>query len=321
MAKINVAVLRGGPSAEYEVSLKTGANVLAALPKNKYKALDIFIDKSGTWHYLGKPIKPASIFMRVDAVFNAMHGQYGEDGEAQKIFNAHHIPYTGSGVMASHLAIRKDIARGVFKNAGLKIPPAIKTTWLESPENAARKALAEIGPPFAVKPAGRGSSVGVSFASNFYELAGSVKKALKFDTNVLIEKRIKGREATCGVLEKFRGEKLYALPVVEIVPPRQKLFFDYQAKYDGSSREICPGRFDDKTRLAIQDIARKAHLALGLRHYSRADMIVARDGIYLLEINTLPGLTRESLFPKAAEAIGCSFPQLLDHLLTLTLKK
>lgn len=321
MGKINVAVLRGGPSAEYEVSLKTGANVLSALPKNKYKALDIFISRSGDWHYLGKPMKPESIFRRVDAVFNAMHGEFGEDGEAQKILELYRMPYTGSKVLASRLAMRKDLARKAFRDAGLKIAPALSMTWLDNPEKTATKSITEIGPPFVVKPAGRGSSVGVRFAANYPELIAAINGALKFDTNLLIEKRIMGRETTCGILENFRGERYYALPVVEIIPPPKKKIFDYESKYNGSSQEICPGRFDEKTRLAIQDIARRAHQVLGCRHYSRSDMIIARDGIYLLETNTLPGLTGESLFPKAAEAIGCSFTQLLDHLIGLALNR
>lgn len=321
MGKINVAVLRGGPSAEYEISLQTGASVLAALAKEKYKPFDIFISKDGLWHYLGKPIKPENIFRRVDVIFNAMHGEYGEDGEAQKIFETYKVPYTGSRVLASRLAIRKDLAREAFKNAGLKIAPAIKITWLDDPERAAAKAIAKIGPPLVVKPAGRGSSVGIHFAGNFPELIKAIENTLKFDSNILIEKKIKGREATCGIIENFRGERHYALPVIEIIPPAKKKFFDYESKYDGSSREICPGRFDDKTRLAIQDIAKQAHQTLGCRHYSRSDMIVARNGIYLLETNTLPGLTSQSLLPKSAEAIGCSFPQLLDHLIHLALNK
>lgn len=321
MSKINVAVLRGGPSAEYEISLETGANVLANLAKEKYRCFDIFISKAGIWHYLGKPIKPDSIFRRVDAVFNALHGEYGEDGEVQKIMEMHPMPYTGSGVFASRIAMRKDLARKAFKNAGLKIASAISATWLDDLDTVARIAMAKIGPAFVVKPASRGSSVGVHFASNFPELVKAIGETLKFDTNILIEKRIKGREATCGILENFRGEALYALPVTEIIPPSKKQFFDYESKYDGSSKEICPGRFDEKTRDKIQDIARRAHQALGLRHYSRSDMIVARDGIYILETNTLPGLTSQSLLPKAAEAIGCGFPLLLDHLVTLALTK
>ena len=321
MSKINVAVLRGGPSTEYKISLATGANILNNLPKDKYHALDIFISKDGQWHYLGKPIKPVNVFRRVDAVFNALHGEYGEDGEVQKIMEAHRVPYTGSGVFASRIAIRKDLAKTAFKNAGLKIPSGITITWLDNPEAAATKAMAQIGPPFVVKPASRGSSVGVHFAGNFPELIEAIKSTLAFDTNILIEKRIKGREATCGILENFRGERLYVLPVIEIIPPAKKRFFDYESKYDGSSQEICPGRFDKKTRDQIQNTARRAHETLGLRHYSRSDMIIARDGIYLLETNTLPGLTGQSLLPKAAEAIGCSFPQLLEHLLGLAVNK
>jgi len=321
MGKITVGVLRGGPSSEYDVSLKTGANVLNYLPADKYKAVDIFISKSGEWHLKGKAVAPHKVFPVVDVIFNAMHGEYGEDGEVQKILDTYNIPYTGSKKLASRIAMRKDLARDIVQKIGIKVAPALIIKKGEDVEEAAHNAFIKVGPPFIVKAAARGSSVGIIFANNIPELSRPINEILKYDKVLLVEKRIKGREATCGVLEKFRGEKLYAMPTVEIIPPKDRPFFDYEAKYSGLTQEICPGRFNEKEKKEIQKIARAAHEALGCRHYSRTDIMVAKDGMWYLETNTLPGLTAESLFPKSANAIGCSLAQLLNHLITLALDR
>ena len=307
MPKIRVGVLRGGPSAEHEVSLLTGINVLSNLPSEKYQGIDILISREGKWPYL-----PA-----VDVIFNALHGEYGEDGQVQSVLEKKGLPYTGSGVAASALAMDKWASRQILCRAGLKVSPAIKIekSSLEQIPNS------NFSLPWVVKPANRGSSVGISLVNNEKEFQPALDKAFQYDNSVLVEKYIKGWEATCGILENFRGEKYFALPVVEIIPPPGKPFFDHQCKYDGTTQEICPGVFDEKTALAIQEAARLAHQSLGCRDYSRTDIIVAEDGIYVLEVNTLPGLTKESLFPKAAAVVGCSFDQLLDHLLTLALER
>ncbi|MFA5084104.1 MAG: D-alanine--D-alanine ligase [Candidatus Paceibacterota bacterium] len=307
MSKIRVGVLRGGPSAEHEVSLLTGENVLKNLPSDKYEAIDILISKEGKW-----PEMPA-----IDVVFNAMHGEYGEDGQIQTVLENMNLPYTGSGVTASALAMDKWASQKLFHQAGLKVPPAIMAEKT-SPDPMAKPGF---GLPWVVKPNGRGSSVGIFLVNDGKELEAALAGAFGYDDSVLIEKYIRGEEITCGILENFNGEKYFVLPVVEIVPPSNKDFFDFQCKYDGTSREICPGRFDEKTASAIQKAASLAHQALGCRDYSRTDMIVAEDGIYVLEVNTLPGLTKESLFPKAAAAAGCSFDRLLEHLLTLALNR
>ncbi|MDP3052786.1 MAG: D-alanine--D-alanine ligase [bacterium] len=307
MSKIRVGVLRGGPSAEYEISLLTGENVLKNIPSDKYEAIDILISKNGQW-----PEMPA-----VDVIFNALHGEYGEDGQAQTVLEKMDLPYTGSGIIASALAMDKWASQKLFRQAGLKTPPAIEMEklFLDSIVKP------EFDLPWVVKPAGRGSSVGISLINDEKEFQPALDKAFQYDDLVLTEKFIRGKEITCGILENFNGEKYFALPVVEIVPPSDKTFFDSQCKYDGTSQEICPGRFDEKTALAIQEAAISAHQALGCRDYSRTDMIVAENGIYILEVNTLPGLTKESLFPKAAAAAGCSFDRLLEHLITLALKR
>ena len=138
---------------------------------------------------------------------------------------------------------------------------------------------------------------------------------------MIVEECIKGREATCGVIDNFRDTKHYSLLPIEIIKPRNRDFFDYQCKYDGTTQEICPGNFSQKEKQALQNLSVKIHKALGLRHYSRSDFIVSPGGIYALEVNTLPGLTSESLFPKAMAAVGCDYLGFLDHLLNLALRR
>ncbi|MDP2676744.1 MAG: D-alanine--D-alanine ligase [bacterium] len=320
MAKIVVGVLRGGPSSEYDISLKTGENVLRHLPQEKYKPLDIFISKAGEWHLKGLVRPPEKILQHIDVAFNAMHGEYGEDGTVQKIFRDHGIPHTGSEVMASRFTIKKDTAKNLLERAGLNVLPGITVRPDDDTQTTLTLVHKKMAPPWVVKPNGKGSSVGVSIVRTLPNLEKAISEVFRIDSLVLVEKYIKGREATCGVLENFRNEKYYALPVVEIIPPQGK-FFDYQSKYDGSTKEVCPGRFSKREATHLQDAAIRAHKALGCRHYSRTDMILANDTVWVLETNTLPGLTSESLLPKSAEAIGLSFPGLLDHLVALALKK
>ena len=320
MAKIRVAVLRGGPSAEYEISLMTGRNVLKFLPKDKYHAHDILISRDCAWHMDGFPSEPAKIFRKVDAVFNALHGEYGEDGQVQQILEGHKIPYTGSGILASAMAMKKSIAKDVYKKTGLKTPRGLVVKKSANLKDSARDINETLFPPWIIKPAGRGSSVGVAIAKDVPEIPSALEKAFLYDDEALAEEFIAGREATCGVLENFRGKEYYALPVIEIIPPDGN-FFNYEVKYNGATKEICPAHLDDKISKEIQEMAVRAHSALGLRHYSRSDFIISPKGIYILETNTLPGLTSESLLPKESEAIGLSFPNLLDHLVSLALTK
>lgn len=320
MAQIRVGVLRGGPSAEYEVSLRTGGNVLKHLPE-KYQKRDILLTKEGQWYLNGFLKAPDKIFLSVDVIFNALHGQFGEDGKVQRLLETFNVPYTGSSVFASALAMNKILSRESFRQAGLRTPRSYIIKKSESIYDSALKIFQRLGPSFVVKPASRGSSVGVSAAHNFHQLLDAIESAFVYDDNVLVEEFLIGREATCGVLENFRGKEHYVLPAIEIIPKNPDSLFNYQAKYDGSSQEICPADFNLETKREIEEIAQKAHEILGCRHYSRSDMIVSPNGIYLLEINTLPGLTSESLIPKAAHAVGLSFPDLLDHLIGLALNR
>jgi D-alanine-D-alanine ligase len=310
--KIKVAVVRGGPSREHYVSLLTGKEVIKNLKDPKYEVFDVVIAKKGKWMLKRKEITPKELSKIINVAFNALHGKFGEDGEIQKVFEKYKIPYTGSGVSSSKITMDKWKSKKIVTKAKIKIP---KTKRL------LKKTAAPFEFPLVIKPANEGSSIGIDIVKNEKEYKKALEKAFKLDKVVLVEEYIKGREATCGVIENFRGKKIYPLPEIEIVPPETAEFFNEKVKYNGSTKEICPGRFDKKTKEKIKKMAVKSHKALGCRHYSRADMIVAKDGIYFLEVNTLPGLTSQSLLPKSAKKAGLPFPKLIDHLIKLALNK
>lgn len=321
MSKIIVGVLRGGPSLEHEVSIKTGQSVLDNLP-DAYIGRDIFISKDNHWHIDRKPTTPDRVFHSVDVVFNALHGQFGEDGKVQRLMEIYGVPYTGAGVAASALGMNKILAREAFKKVGLKLAMAVEINAAEQgSESSALRVFKAMPPPWVVKPAAAGSSVGVRIVKTVADLSGAISEASEHGEKVLIEEFIPGKEATCGVLENFRGQNHYALPVVEIIPPSKFGFFNYDAKYSGETKEICPSGFELAVKRRIEELAKVAHSAIGCRHYSRSDFIVSKKGIYILEINTLPGLTAESLLPKAMAAVGSSHKELIGHLLKLALLK
>jgi D-alanine-D-alanine ligase len=320
MSKKKVGVLRGGPSSEYEVSLKTGKSVMDNLV-DRYEVLDIFIDKEGIWHYLGTPIKPEHVFKKVDVIFNALHGAYGEDGTVQKLLDYFKIPYTGSTALASAVGMNKVLSKHVYKNNNLKTPLHTTLSKKDDISKEIVKLFKSFPIPAVVKPVNGGSSVGTAIAKTMAELELAVIDALKYSDLALIEEFIAGKEATCGVVDNFREEFPYALLPVEIRKPVDSAFFDYDAKYGGKSLEICPGNFTVEEKKIIQEMSKEAHKALGLRHYSRSDFIIhPKRGIYILETNTLPGLTGESLLPKSLAAVGCSLPDFLDHLIKLALE-
>ncbi|MDE2038117.1 MAG: D-alanine--D-alanine ligase [Patescibacteria group bacterium] len=324
MAITRIGVLRGGPSAEYDVSLQSGAAVLSALRErlaDKYVPVDIFIDTSGVWHIDGAPVRPHEAFGRVDAVFNALHGAYGEDGGVQRILEAHGVPFTGSSALASAVSMNKSLAKGVAARRGIKTPywkELSSKEILDDPEAAAAGLFRTFLMPAVVKPAGAGSSIGVSVVKDHSRLRPALEAAAAHGDAVVIEEFIPGIEATCGVVEGFRGQPLYALPPIEIRPKAG--FFDYEAKYAGKSEEIVPASFSEGLKREIERLAAAAHEALGLRHYSRSDFIIhPRRGVYFLETNALPGLTGESLVPKALRAVGSGTHELVDHLVRLAL--
>lgn len=317
MSKLSIGVLRGGPSSEYEVSLKTGNTVLRNLP-DTYKPIDIFISRNGEWHIDGLVKKPEHALRNIDVAFNALHGSYGEDGQIQKILQQIGIPYTGADAISSALSMHKSQSKDIFKNAGLRVAEHKIVTPQDNMDVVVRDIFETMLLPLVVKPVAAGSSVGMTIVHNYKDLAEAIYYAFGHSPSVLVEHYIRGKEATCGVIENFRGSKHYALMPVEIICHPEKQFFDYEAKYGGKAEEICPGNFSFEDKRKIEEAAIIAHEALGLRHYSRSDFILTPKGdIYILETNSLPGLTEHSLLPKSLVAVGSSIPEFLDHVITL----
>ncbi len=327
--QLRVGVLRGGVSPEYDISLRTGGTVLKHLPAEKYVPVDILITKDGQWHVGGRPADLPKVVRSVDVVWNALHGEYGEDGKVSRLLDHFSVPYTGSRALPSSLGMNKALAKEFFAKAEMKTPLSrvIQNRGAgntEERERFARETAFEIyrtiTPPWIMKPVSGGSSVGTYVVNSYPQLVESILALAESETDTLLEEFIRGKEATCGVIDSFRGKETYPLLPVEIRPAHHKTFFDYEAKYGGETEEIVPGNFSRNESAEIQRLAALAHRTLGLRHYSRSDFIVTPRGIYILETNTLPGLTESSLLPKSLFAVGSSLPEFLDHIITLALE-
>jgi D-alanine-D-alanine ligase len=308
MKKLRLALLAGGKSGEREVSLKGAEEVAKALDPKKYdiKRYDPATD-------LAKLATESDSF---DAAFILLHGPFGEDGTVQGFLDLLDIPYQGSGVLGSAIAMDKNLAKILYRNAGLKVPKWYMASEddIENPS----KILGELGLPLVIKPASQGSSLGMTIARSEDDIAEGLKKAFAIDQQVMAEEFISGREITGGVIG---NDELTALPLVEIIPGDEYEFFDYEAKYQpGASKEICPAELEEAITTRAQKYALTAHRALLLRGYSRTDMIVSGDDIFVLETNTIPGMTPTSLLPQGAAAAGLDFSALLDRLIELAME-
>lgn len=316
-----VGVLRGGPSREHTISLATGAAIIKNLPEEQYVVRDVYIDRQGKWYDRGRATGPERVLRQLDAVLIALHGEYGEDGEVQKLLELFGIPYAGADSFGSYLATHKLMAKTRAKEEGILTPEYRYVERAEDSVAVAGEIIRHFAQPVVVKPVAWGSSVGVSIVGGYAAVLSAIEKLfIDGASSVLVEEYIRGSETSVGVVENMRGEKLYTLPPVEIIPP-QGDFFSYDAKYSGTSRELCPGNFSRVISEELQHRAKVAHRALGLRHYSRSDFIVAAKGIYYLETNTLPGLTEQSLVPKSLSAVGIPLPDFLSHLVNLALSR
>ena len=305
MNKRTIGLIFGGISSEREVSLNSGKQVYDALDKQKYDILT-YDPKTD----IPRLVADAS---RIDCALIILHGPYGEDGTVQGLLDLLDIPYQGAGVLGSAVAMNKLLSKHLYERAGLTVPPdavvrrgeALDVTRIE----------AQLGLPLVVKPVETGSSVGMTIVRDASSLAGAVAKALAYGATAMIEAYISGTEITCGVLG---NEDLEALPLIEIVPGEKYEFFDYEAKYQpGATEEICPARLNAQRTEAAQACAVTAHRALYCQGYSRTDMIFRDDQFFVLETNTIPGMTGTSLFPQSARAAGISFSRLLDRLIDL----
>ncbi len=344
--KLRVAVLMGGFSAERNVSLSSGRQILESLDRGRYEVTGVDaarIAGSSLQTLRGADSEVAAVAEAMEAVSKghrlasideivrlqpdarpdvaviALHGKYGEDGTVQGYLELLGIPYTGSGVLASALAMDKAMAKKVMAADGVPVPPSVDVScaggaWDQDDISAQ---VGKMGYPVMVKPSRQGSTIGMTKVNAPAELKEALSKAAAHDTRLLIEKFVEGVELTVGVLGNANP---FALPVIEIVPA--KGFYDYEAKYTpGATEEIVPARIGEQATKQAQDIAVAAHRSLGCSGVSRVDIIMAAAGMSVLEVNTIPGMTPTSLLPRAAAAAGISFPVLLDRLIGFAMEE
>jgi D-alanine-D-alanine ligase len=316
-----VAVLRGGVGDEHDVSLKTGLSVLRTLERTAHRPIDVFIDRQGVWHVRGSPLSAQRALSGTDVVFNALHGMYGEDGGVQRELERLGIAYTGPAPIAASISMNKVVSKEMAAKHGLLIPRHVMVGVSPDIERRAIEIWQSFPQPSVVKPLASGSSVGVTLAKSFTQFMDGIKKAFQYAKDVVVEEYVRGREATVGVIDRFRGQSVYALPPVEIVLPQGSDIFDWQAKYGGQTEERVPSGFTRQQVAELEAAARTVHEKLGMRHYSRSDFIVTPRGPYFLEVNALPGLTEQSLVPKSLNAVGASMDEFLAHVISMALEK
>jgi D-alanine-D-alanine ligase len=313
MGRIRVGVLMGGPSPEYEVSLASGRRVLEAADPARYEVVPLVVPRTGAW------FPPPDL----DVAFIAMHGPYGEDGSIQGLLEFTGIPYTGSGVLASALAMDKRRSRQLFGFNGIPTPGYLaiareELAWRET--SLAAEVRSTLGFPCVVKPNGQGSSIGITIVRDAERLGPALDVAFGYGDSILVEECLKGTEITFGILDDAERGEPAALPPVEIVPRRE--FFDYEAKYTpGASEEICPARLPVGQVWRAQTAALRAYRTLGCRDVARVDMFVREADVVVLEVNTIPGLTEGSLLPRAAGAAGIEFPAFVHRLIQAALRR
>jgi D-alanine-D-alanine ligase len=302
VTKKRIGVLMGGLSAEREVSLASGSAILQALQKKGYDAVGIDA---------GRDIAGRLVSERIEVAFNGLHGKYGEDGAVQGLLEVLGIPYTGSGILASAMGMNKIVSKTLFRAYGLMVGPFLAVARHD--RDLLENARSEIGFPLVVKPSSEGSSVGVSLVRGAEQFDAAVQLAFRYDPEIIIERYIPGMEVQVGVL----GDR--ALGAIEIVP--KDVFYTYRAKYEaGGSEHFFPARIPPEVAGRVLDAGLLAHRALGCRGYSRVDFIISGDGLpFILEVNTLPGMTATSLLPEIARGAGIPFPDLVEEILRLSL--
>lgn len=306
MKNKKIVVLMGGPSSERDVSINTGTAILEALKNKGYNAVGVEIDPPRLFEQLKTN--------NCEIVFNAIHGKFGEDGYLQGALELLGIPYTGSGVLASAIAMDKAVSKQIFIAEEIQTPKSrlFKSENIE--DDAVRKIINEFGLPVVVKAVAQGSSIGVTIVENENDLAKAIEIAKEYDNNILVEKYIKGRELTVAVMGK---DDVTVLPTIEIVPHSGK--YDYKSKYTkGATDYLVPAELSTNVAEKVNAIAEKTFKALGCKGVARVDIMLDENGNpYVLEVNTVPGMTATSLVPKAANASGISFEDLCEKILLM----
>lgn len=327
---MKIAVLAGGPSFEHDVSLASSRQIIVTLSE-KHSVVAVLISKQNKWGFGDSldSIKPnldlldglkKLMTLNIDIVFLGLHGNFGEDGRLQAFLEILNIPFTGSGSLSSALAMNKVVSQELMSAQDI---PTIKSVdfWRKDWETNQNKTLdlcSALGDVVMIKPADAGSSVGVYKNLDHSSLSGNIGRTLEYSEHIMAQPCVVGREFSCSVLEQDGQPN--ALPVTEIIPKTSD-FFDYQAKYTrGASKEITPAKLDPGVFQKIQELATRAHLVHGCRGYSRTDFILSNDGLYVLELNTLPGMTDTSLLPQQAKAADIGFANLLDIIIETGLR-
>ena len=310
--KTNVAVIYGGRSGEHEVSLRSAESVMNALDPERYSILKFFISKEGRWSPRAISPEPGR-HPEIDVVFPVVHGTFGEDGTLQGLLEMAGLPYVGPGVLASSLAMDKEAAKRMCLQAGVAV---VEYYIAASPDDAAKNPF---GYPVFVKPANLGSSVGISKAKTEPELRDAIALARQYDTKVIVERAIAGKELECAVLGN--GDPEASMPC-EILPSQE--FYDYDDKYILDKTEIrLPADLSEERTTELRRQAVAAYRALGCEGMSRVDFLLEESTgrLYVNEVNTIPGFTSISMYPKMWEHSGLPYPKLLDRLIELALDR
>lgn len=298
---MKVGVIMGGISSERDISLKSGNSIVENINKEKYEVVPIIINEKEDIINKSKEL---------DFALLALHGQFGEDGTVQSVLQTLGIPYSGCGPLSSAMCMDKDISKSILEAAGIRTAPWIN---LRKDDIIDFDKINELGYPVVVKPTHGGSSVATFIVKEEKDIENCVSEAFKWDNEVMIEKFIKGDEITCPVF----GDKM--LPVIAIKPKSE--FFDFASKYEDGGAEEVVVQLENGLHAQVEEMALKTYKALKCEVYSRVDMIVTEKGIpYILEINTLPGMTKNSLIPKSAAALNIGFPELIDMIIEESMK-
>ncbi|PRR84597.1 D-alanine--D-alanine ligase [Clostridium vincentii] len=299
---MKVGVIMGGVSSEREISLKSGKSMMENINKDKYDVIPVIIDKKED---IINKVKG------IDFALLALHGQFGEDGTVQSVLQTLDIPYSGCGPLSSAVCMDKDMTKNLLKTAGIRTAPWIN---LKVGQEINYDDIGSLGYPVVVKPTHGGSSVATFIVKEEKDIKNSVKEAFKWDNEVMIEKFIKGDEITCPVMS---GE---VFPIVIIKPSAE--FFDFASKYEDGGADEFVIEFEEKLQKEIEEMALESYAALKCSVYSRVDIIITEDkSLYVLEVNTLPGMTKNSLFPKSAAGKNLKFSELIDLIIEGSLKE
>ncbi len=304
-----IGVLMGGWSSEREISLRSGKNILESLARQGLDVVAIDMDKNFITRLKEE---------HIDVVFNILHGKPGEDGSVQGVLDLLSIPYTGSGLLASAIAMNKSITKRILQKEGILTPEFYEfENWKEIAKST-QEAIEKVGFPMFMKPIEEGSSVGAEIISANDGLKDRFSKEMERFGGFLIEEYIDGMTATCGVLGT--GRDAYSLPILELVS--KKKFYDYEAKYtEGMTEFIVPARLDEKTTRLVQQMAVDTHRLIGCRGFSRVDFVIKGNEVpYVLEINTIPGMTEISDLPAEAKEIGMSYDELVMEILKSSIR-